>query len=47
MRINQYYYNLLSVNKNQVNYIVSHSLNRQELVKRMRLLKIKDSKNAN
>lgn len=46
-RINQYYYNLLSVNKSRINYVVSHSLNRQELTKRMRLLKIKDSKNAN
>lgn len=40
-RVNHYYFNLLSVNKDKIDYITTHSLNREELMKKMKVLKLK------
>lgn len=39
-RINQYYFNLVTVHKNKIDYILNHSLNKIELTKYIKRLKL-------
>lgn len=43
-RINQYYFNLVTLHKNKINYLLKHTVNRVELSKQIKRLKINKKK---